>query len=112
MRSQAAVRDADLAIISAGSFHHLTTRAEQLRALSDVKQPLQVGGTLVLNILPVDEIIGELAPNDLEIWHLNHGFWKQARRARASNHGITGHMMWSGEVIIWELKCACGIGFR
>lgn len=76
----ASVRDIDLAIVSAGSFHLLTTYEEQLVAMGEVKESLKVGGILVLNLFGVDEIVEEVSLGDhggLDIWHLNDGFWKQ-----------------------------------
>lgn len=81
----AGIEDVDLAIISAGSFHHLATRNEQLAALADVKNALRADATLVMNIFPAEEIIGELSTSDLEVWHLNDGFWKQVQPSIASH---------------------------
>lgn len=70
----------DLALISAGSFHHLTTRAEQLVAMAQVKESLKPGGLLVLNLFAVDEILFEASSGDhagADVWHLKDGFWKQ-----------------------------------
>ncbi|KAG0607686.1 hypothetical protein M758_8G047500 [Ceratodon purpureus] len=76
----AGIEGVDLALISAGSFHHLTTREEQLVTMAEVKECLKPGGLLVLNLFAVDEIIFEVSSGDhgaAEVWHLKDGFWKQ-----------------------------------
>jgi SAM-dependent methyltransferase len=79
----AGIESVDLALISAGSFHHLTTRAEQLVAMAQVKDSLKPGGLLVLNLFAVDEILFEASSGDhagADVWHLKDGFWKQVAR--------------------------------
>lgn len=74
------VEGVDLALISAGSFHHLTTREEQLVAMAEVKECLKLGGRLVLNLFAIDEIIFEVSCEDhggADVWYLKDGFWKQ-----------------------------------
>lgn len=76
----AGVNDIDVAMISAGSFHHLTTREEQLVAMAEVRDSLKVGGVLVLNVFAVDEIVEEVSSGHhggADVWHLKGGFWKQ-----------------------------------
>ena len=79
----AGIKGMNLALISAGSFHHLTTREEQVVAMTEVKESLREGGLLVLNLFAVDEIIFEVGSGDEEgqdVWHLKDGFWKQVLR--------------------------------
>lgn len=74
------VHGVDLALISAGSFHHLATREEQLVAMAEVRDCLHPGGVLVLNVFAVDEIIEEVSSGHhggADVWHLKDGFWKQ-----------------------------------
>lgn len=76
----AGVEGVDLALVSAGSFHHLTTHEEQLVALAEVKNSLKLGGLLVLNLFAVGEIVEEVSSGNhggADVWHLKDGFWKQ-----------------------------------
>lgn len=68
----------DMAIISAGSWHHLETREEQVVAMAEVKKALRVGGFLVMNIFSLEEILDEnVGGGGPDVWHLKDGFWKQ-----------------------------------
>lgn len=85
----AGVEDVDLALISAGSFHHLTTREEQLVAMEEARDCLKVGGVLVLNIFAVDEIVEEFSSGNhggADVWHLKDGFWKQVTISQYQSH--------------------------
>lgn len=109
----ASVRDIDLAIVSAGSFHLLTTYEEQLVAMGEVKESLKVGGILVLNLFGVDEIVEEVSLGDhggLDIWHLNDGFWKQTLDKEVEtleDGGITGTETFKVGCKKWNEEMVC-----